>query len=280
MVTLPAGSMTMGSTPEEAEREGIPAEYAPWERPAHAVTFARPFAIARTEITRAQYAAFAQATATPPGDGCSVWDINGNKWDKQVNKNWRDPGYPQTDQHPAVCISWSDAKAYAAWLSGRTGHRYQLQSEAQFEYAARGGQSEPRFWGTRREAACLHANVRDRSGARALTTPEMSANASSMHNCDDDYGFSAPVASFKPNPYGLYDIIGNAVEWTADCANDNYRNAPADGSAWISGDCSARLERGGSWIAWPWVARANRRHWTPVENRLNMLGFRVVRSVD
>jgi formylglycine-generating enzyme required for sulfatase activity len=206
--------------------------------------------------------------------------VAANKWDKQPDKNWMNPGYQQNDNHPAVCISWSDATAYAAWLSGKTGKRYQLQSEAQFEYAARGGQSEPRFWGQSRDEACQYANVRDRSGAAALSTPEMSANPASVHNCDDGYGFSAPVASFKPNFYGLFDIIGNAVEWTADCANDHYRGAPADGSAWISGNCSARLERGGSWIAWPWVARANRRHWTPAENRLNMLGFRIVRVVD
>jgi formylglycine-generating enzyme required for sulfatase activity len=148
-----------------------------------------------------------------------------------------------------VCVSWDDAKAYVAWLSEKTKKAFRLATEAEWEYAARGGGQGARPWGNDPNRACDYANVADKSfKSKYLTT--------TIHDCDDGFIYTAPVGSKKPNAFGLYDMMGNAWEWNEDCWYANYDGAPKDGSAWTAGDCSQRVSRGGSWGSRPRFVRS------------------------
>ena len=193
MVQVPAGSFTMGSASGDAS-----------ERPSHKVTLAKPFALGMYEVTVAEWRACIR------GGGCS--DI---------------PGMASaSDRTPAHNLHWQDAAAYTAWLSARTGHRYRLPSEAEWEYAAAARTGGRFWWG-------------DAAGV---------ANAN-CQTCGGDYqrAMPAPVGSFRPNPFGLHDMNGSIAEWVADCWNSTYKGAPSDGGAWLQGDCRKRVLRGGSW---------------------------------
>ena len=130
-------------------------------------------------------------------------------------------------RRPVINVSWKDAAAYAEWLSEQTGKRYRLPSEAEWEYAARAGTTTAYWWGN-----------------------EIGQNRANCDGCGSqwDNKQTAPVGSFKPNAFGLYDTAGNVWEWVQDCWNENYAGAPTDGSAWEEGDCSQRVLRGGAWF--------------------------------
>jgi formylglycine-generating enzyme required for sulfatase activity len=190
-----------------------------------------------------------------------------------AGKSWRDPGFKQGAAHPAVCLSWNDAQAYAAWQSKRSGKTYRLPSEAEWEYAARAGTSTSRYWGEDPKQACKFANVADRNlRAKYPNFP--------IHDCDDRHAATAPVGSFLPNALGLYDMLGNVWEWTQDCWSEGYAGAPRDGSAWLEGDCGRRVVRGGSWIDGPGFARAAFRSGDLPGDRGDNQGFRLARTID
>ncbi|HIP52497.1 MAG TPA: hypothetical protein EYH03_00600, partial [Chromatiales bacterium] len=157
---------------------------------------------------------------------------------------------------PVVNVSWEDAVAYTEWLSEQSGHQYRLPSEAQWEYAASGG-SQSRFWwgdnAGRARAVC------DGCGSRW------------------DGASTAPVGSFEANPFGLHDVAGNVMEWTADCFNPGYEGAPADGSPWLQGDCQQRVVRGGAFSTPPERMRSSGRQAFSAGSGFRMIGFRVVR---
>jgi formylglycine-generating enzyme required for sulfatase activity len=158
---------------------------------------------------------------------------------------------------PAVNVTWDDAETYAKWLSKMTGHTYRLLTESEWEYAARGGTSTAYWWGNdlgSGNAACLGCGSKwDNKGP-------------------------APVGSFKPNPFGLYDMTGNVWQWIQDCYHPTYNGAPTDGSAWISGgDCTLRVNRGGSWITKGETTRVAYRADYDETNRNFSRGIRVVR---
>ena len=209
MVRIPSGNFLMGSPHSVTQAEKVPLKRAKRERPVHRVHIAA-FALGRYEVTRRQYAAFVAASGYRKPGGCKYW--TGEKFEIADDKDWRDPGYPQRDDHPAVCISWDDAKTYVAWLAARTGKPYRLPSEAEWEYAARANTGTPRFWGTDPASACTHANVFDLKGAENGAFPTMTP-----HNCNDGFLQTAPVGSFRANAFGLHDTAGNAWEWTEDC---------------------------------------------------------------
>jgi len=239
------------------------------EGPQHRVSIIRNFAAGRFHLTRGQFAAFVSETSHNSGDKCYVW--NGQKFEEQAGKGWRDPGFAQTDSDPVVCVNWDDAKAYAAWLARKTGKGYRLLTEAEWEYAARAGTSGRRYWGENDSESCRYANVADASAKGAY-------NFSNTFSCTDGYAATAPVGRFQPNSFGLYDMLGNAWQWTEDCGNDNYNGAPTEGSAWTSGNCGQRVLRGGSWGGTPQVMRAayRSRYNSGVRNNLN--GFRIART--
>jgi formylglycine-generating enzyme required for sulfatase activity len=163
-------------------------------------------------------------------------------------------------KHPVVDVTWRDAQAYADWLSSQTGRGYRLPSEAEWEYAARAGSSSPYWWG------------RNVDSGRAV-----------CFECGSqwDNRSTAPVASFAPNPFGLYDTSGNAMEWVADCYHANYVAAPSDGRAWIvPGACRYRVARGGAFNKPARSMRNAARHRFASDTRLNMLGIRVARDPE
>ena len=172
-----------------------------------------------------------------------------------------------------LCVSWNDARAYAQWLSRKTGKRYRLPTEAEWEYAARAGTTTSRYWGDDPAQACRYANVADQSRLQTWGFGQ-------KHDCTDGHYFTAPAGGHAPNRFGLYDMIGNVWEWTEDCWNASYAGAPVDGSAWLAGDCAQRVERGGSWSTVPRFARSGARHKNSADYRDNLTGFRVGRNLE
>ena len=138
-------------------------------------------------------------------------------------------------KRPVINVSWNDAQAYISWLKRKTGRNYHLLSEAQREYVTRAGTNSPFWWGS------------------TISPSQANYDAGSHHKFNYQ---TAPVNSFQPNPWGLYQVHGNGWEWTEDCWNESYDGAPTDGSAWTSGDCNSRVVRGGSWEAQPRYLRS------------------------
>ena len=164
----------------------------------------------------------------------------------------------QAGSHPAVCISWEDAKAYVAWLSRKTGKGYRLLSEAEWEYVARAGTTTRYFFGNDEKDTFGYANGDGKC---------------------DGYAYSSPVGKFAQNGFGLYDMHGNAWQWVGDCWHDSYTWAPSDGAAWTSGDCRERVLRGGSWGNSPGDLRSALRYRYLTLVRYNINGFRLGRTL-
>jgi formylglycine-generating enzyme required for sulfatase activity len=179
--------------------------------------------------------------------------------DKGIGCDWRKPGFQQTGSNPVVCVTWDDAKAYAAWVAKKTGKGYRLLNEAEWEYAARAGTTTRYFFGNEEKDIC-------RYGIGFL----------SCNGCC----WTSPAGHFAPNAFGLYDMHGNAWQWVEDCWHDTYAGAPTDGTAWTSDDCSHRARRGGSFSSGPRSLRSAVRSRTPTDNQnLNDGGFRLARTL-
>ncbi len=239
MVVVPAGEFVMGSPDSEAERGKD-------EGPQHPVRIARSFAVGRYEV------AFGEWDACVAAGGCGGYRPDDNGWGR--------------GRRPVINVSWHDAEGYVRWLSRATGKSYRLLSEAEWEYAARGGTTTP-FW-TGATISTAQANYNGTyvygSGVkgeyRRRTVPV------------DDPGFPA-------NPFGLYHVLGNVCEWVADCYHGSYEGAPVDGSPWDADNCRARVLRGGSWGNYPGFLRSAQRYWyAPVVGYYDT-GFRVARML-
>jgi len=261
MVAIPSGNFAMGSSGSEAGRDNN-------EGPVHQVKVTA-FAMGKTEITKGQFAEFVKETKYSAGEKC--WTYERGKFEER-NGNWRKLGYPQDDKHPVSCINWNDAKAYAKWLSRKTGKKYRLPTEAEWEYAARGNTVSARYWGDNPDEACAYANGADKT-AQALIE---GATSWSAHNCTDGFPYTAPVGSFKANAFGLKDMLGNVWEWIEDNYHDSYDGAPTDGSAW-RGDSAKRVLRGGSWNNSPRDVRSAIRNNNQPTLRFSIFGFRIAR---
>jgi formylglycine-generating enzyme required for sulfatase activity len=240
LAQVPPGRFDMGSSGKETVEQGADARRVANERPVHAVRIERGFGLGIREVTRGEFARFVAETRRDVS-GCSNWENDG--WAFHPELNWRNPGFAQTDEHPVVCVSWNDAQAYIAWLNARTGERYRLPTEAEWEYAARAGATGQHHW-TDDAAACRHANGADFAAATADGLPR---RAGVIFECDDGFAHTAPAGRFPPNAFGLHDMLGNVWEWVADCYAPGYEGAPTDGSARTGGDCGNRVLRGGSW---------------------------------
>ena len=201
----------MGAEDAEGLAWGMPEALAANERPVAAITIAHSYAIGRTEVTRAQFAEFVEETGFTTMKGCSHLTDWG--WQMQPEFTWRDNSIGDSDDHPAPCLRRAEILAYLDWLSVRTGHAYRLPSEAEWEYAARANSKFAAFWGEDWTQACAFQNGADRSFAEVAADIPYDQFA----DCDDGYAFTAPVASFEPNAFGLYDVAGNVSELTADC---------------------------------------------------------------
>ena len=265
MVVLPVRSFRMGSPDGEAGRASD-------EGPVREVTINRAFAIARHEITLKQYKAFLDATGHPVGGDCITDRRNPFDWRPDATTTVLDPGYVQADDHPSVCVSWYDAEAFIGWLNTRTGGGYRMPSEAEWEYAARAGADTPYYWGSDVNAGCDYMNGTDEVAREKYPKTE-------FMRCRDGALNTAPIGSYRPNAFDLYDMTGNVGEWTASCATSDYSQLGPNGEDG-PGDCTKRMVRGGSWGTIPRQQRlAERIRYAPTD-RDDSIGIRVVRELD
>lgn len=267
MIALPGGVFEMGDTAGDGGAD---------ERPAHPVRIA-PFRLAGTEVTVGQYRLFVEATGYQTDaerdaggkPGCAVIDIGMPAPAYRAGTNWRSPGFEQTEQYPVVCLSFADVQAFVEWLGAATGRGFRLPTEAEWEYAARAGSAAAFPWGGNPADGCAFANGADE-------TPDASGRAWPQRlDCRDGFTHAAPVGSFRPNAFGLRDMIGNAWEWTADCYHADYAGAPADGRAWAEPSCAKRSIRGGGWPYPASFLRSANRGGSSATLRANDRGFRL-----
>jgi formylglycine-generating enzyme required for sulfatase activity len=232
MVVVPAGSFKMGSLATDKDAYTN-------ELPQHNVTIAKPFAVSKYELT------FADWDACVAAGGCNGYKPNDNGWGR--------------GQQPVIEVNRGDAEQYVAWLSEVTGKPYRLLTEAEYEYAARGGTTTAYPWGD-----------------------DIGKNNANCNGCGSqwDNKQTAPVGSFAANGFGLYDMVGNIWEWVADCYHEQYDGAPADGSAWTSGNCTNSVLRGGSWSITPDYIHSAIRDWDTTIGRNGNLGFRLGRTLS
>jgi formylglycine-generating enzyme required for sulfatase activity len=223
MVLIPGGQFQMGDARPEARKTDVPV---------HRV-MVRPFKLSKIEVTFAQYDVFARATGRVLPDDAGMG----------------------RGQHPVIHVTWDDANAFASWVSARTGLKFRLPSESEWEYAARAGVTTLYPWGNEFDPRRANGNV---SG--------------------DGWQSTAPVGSYTPNAFALFDMAGNVWEWTADCATYHYINAPADGSARLDGDCELHAVRGGSWYSDAEYLRVFARNWDENSVQLIDLGFRIAQD--
>jgi formylglycine-generating enzyme required for sulfatase activity len=201
MVWIPGGRFKMGDIQGGGSSD---------EKPVHWVSV-NQFAMGKYELTVGEFRRFVKATDyktdAEKGEGCYVDKEGKGSWGYVKEANWRNPYFSQNNNHPVTCISWNDASAYAQWLSRQTGQHYRLPTEAEWEYAARAGTTTARYWGNNPDEACRYANVADK-------TFKQKYSGWIIHICTDGYVYTAPVGRFKPNAFGLFDMIGNLWEWT------------------------------------------------------------------
>lgn len=276
MTVAPAGSFPMGAPSPNGSPSPDRENHKKNERPIRNVRIAQPFAVGVYEVTVAEFGRFVDETGHSTGSFCRTFAAGewGSIWNPKDGLTWRNAFLGQNGSHPVACVSWDDARAYADWLSRRTGKRYRLLSEAEWEYAARAGTSSWRYWGDDESDQCAYANGADQSAHR-----EYPGWSWSMASCDDGHARAAPVGSYRANPWGLHDVLGNVWEWVQDCNQQSYQGAPVDGSAWEHGDCSRRGLRGGSWGSSPWYLRSVDRNQVGTGNRNVISGFRVARTL-
>jgi formylglycine-generating enzyme required for sulfatase activity len=267
MVPIPGGSFLMGDVTHDGERD---------ELPVRRVTL-NAFRLSRFETTVGEFRAFADATGYRSDaernangrQGCVTLEAGVAGPGYRPGASWREPGFPQSDRHPVVCVSFADAQAFISWLNEATHRRFRLPTESEWERAARAGTQTTYPWGADPGAACAYANGADETpGPAGQRWPQRLP-------CADGYFNTAPVGSFRANRFGLHDMIGNAWEWVADCYRDSLDGAPSDGSAVLFEGCSRRAVRGGAW-PYPaqWLRSANRGG-SNAELRANDRGFRL-----
>jgi sulfatase modifying factor 1 len=269
MANIPAGCFFMGSPPSEAGRDA--------DEQQHKVCVAA-FEIGRHEITLEQFAVFVRETNyrtdaennTDNSLGCYSEGAD-QGWFYVAGRDWRNPGFSQSSDHPVVCVSWLDAYAFIDWLNAKTGSNYRLPTEAEWEYAARGNNPGAQFWGDSPRLACTYANVADQTSFKKYP-------AFVPHECDDGYVYTAPIGRFQPNPFGLYDILGNVSEWVCSYYKAVY-NDTEQTCARVS-NRGLRTNRGGAWMTKPeWVRSAVRARLRP-QGRADSVGFRLARDLN
>lgn len=258
MVTVPAGSYQMG--------KNIDYGYGDMDGPTHTVKLARPFALSRNEVTLAEYRAFIRETRYVPERKCNVYKKDA-KWYIDPERDWDDPGFEQPDNHPVVCVSWRDTQAYIKWLNGKTGRQYRLPSEAEWEYVA----ALADLGNSRTGGGVTHENAN-------IGKPQCCGGETGGH---DTWTHTAPVGSFTADKFGLNDIRGNVWEWQADCYEQDYLDAPLNGSARQS--CSAtgyHVVRGASYGDGGEYLSERLRLRGTADHGYFTVGFRLAESLD
>ncbi len=251
LVIMPAGTYLMGSPPYEPERF-------PNEGPQHSVTI-NAFAVGRSAVTFDEYDRFCDAT--------------GAKY--SFDENWG------RGDRPAIHVSWTNAAAYCCWLTEQTGCHYRLPTESEWEYAARASTMTPFWTGT-----CVNTEQANYNGNRDYGGQAGGWLKSKVSGCGAKTGVfqkqTMPIGSYPGNPWGLFEVMGNVLEWTQDCWHETYLGAPDNGAAFEGnglGNRISRVVRGGSWMNAPGSLRSAKRFWYPESAADKALGFRVVREI-
>ena len=262
MLLIAGGTLSMGCA---TGWDDVPGGCRPTEFPSHSVNI-KTFEMGQHEVTVGQFSKFVEETqyktdAEKQGKGCVHQDMNaaGHPFVMNSRLKWSQTGFDQNEHYPVTCVSWNDAQEYIAWLSSETKTKYRLPTEAEWEYAARGGKSTAYFWGS--------------------SASHDQANFSSVGG-QDKWLFTSPVGSFPANKFALQDTAGNVWEWVQDCWHKTYHKAPKDGSAWESkcDDSNARVRRGGAWDGNVTGIRSAIRSSGGKFDRSNLYGFRVARD--
>ena len=266
MIELPGGTFQMGSEAGDAD-----------EAPIRTVVVA-PFAIGTFEVTVQEFRAFAQDTGLYQMMGCRYYDGATRLGD--TNRKWDAPGFDQAEDFPVVCVSWDEAVAYTKWLSAESGDAFRLPTEAEWEYAARAGQTGENPW-AREAGACGFMNASDQARVTAIKMGKFGQSRSDPpsafagFDCNDGWVFTAPVGSYAPNSFGLHDMLGNAWEMTTGC----FKYAQLDDGS-DSNFCLRRAPRGGSWLLGPGYLRYANRGSIQHDHRNFTIGFRVAKSLE
>jgi formylglycine-generating enzyme required for sulfatase activity len=285
LVRIPAGEFLMGgSEPAEelckafASYDRKPEEFND-EYPQHKVRITKPFFLGRTEVTIGQFRRFAANTdykTTAETDGKGGWGYDpatGICSGRDPKFNWRDAGFPQTDEHPVLNVSWYDATAFCEWLSRKEGKTYRMPSEAEWEYACRAGTTTRYFHGNEPADLPKVAQLMN-----ATTDKKYADVQSQVHFLKPGESLTAKVGSYQPNPWGLYDMLGNVWEWTGDWyGEDYYAHSPLADPLGMD-DANVKVRRGGAWNTFPLYSRPSYRNWNSRSTRCINLGFRVVRE--
>jgi eukaryotic-like serine/threonine-protein kinase len=284
LVLIPPGKFIMGSSAENIERAiNLKLAWPPpdhvfqikAEGPQHEVEITRPFYMGAHEVTLGQFRAFVKDTGYKIDKGAQRFLPDG-RWTRDADPaiTWQTPGFEQTDDHPVVCVNWNDANAFCNWLSKKEGKQYGLPTEAQWEYACRATTTTQYSSGDSDASLRGHANIADES----LKT-HFAKNSDPVRWAapwTDPYPFTAPVGSFKPNRFGLYDMHGNVWEWCADPFDPNFYQSSPTQDPIVLGGGEQRMLRGGSWDFAPSHCRSAGRFPHLLSCRHNNFGFRVV----
>ncbi|MCP4656475.1 MAG: formylglycine-generating enzyme family protein [bacterium] len=250
LVLIPAGVFTMGSPDDVGEKN---------EHPQHEVTISQPFYMGKYPVTVGEFRQFAEAAGylTEGERGEGSWVMVDKEWQRKADASWKNPGFPQTDEDPVVCVSWNDAGAFVAWLSEKEAKTYRLPTEAEFEYALRAGTDTAFFFGEDPEEYSKYGWIQTDSNPSGYPTQ--------------------PVGMKLPNPWGLYDMIGNAWQWTGDWFDEGYyaSSPAADPPGPPEGDY--RVDRGGMGDAEG--ARSALRDMLPPSSDYSNQTFRIVLTI-
>lgn len=297
LALIPAGDFEMGSAESAATLAKAYPQYElsrllalQDEAPVHKVRITQPFYFGQYEVTVDQFERFLKASGYKPeseADETGGYGYNPHYVPEKSERgdasfegrsskySWRQPGFKQAGDHPVVNVTWNDAVAMSKWLSQKEGRRYRLPTEAEWEYAARAGAQTRYHSGNDPESLLRIANTFDVEAQ--VNWPQWKAYATAGH---DGFMFTAPVGSYAPNAFELYDMHGNVWEWCRDWYDESYyANSPVnDPPGPASG--IVRVRRGGSWHTWPLYARSSYRNWNTSETRYPLVGFRLVLEID
>ena len=292
LVRIPAGEFMMGS----AESPSVLAQAFPGyeperftqlqdEAPVHRVRISHAFYLGQHEVTVGQFRRFLAASGYVPqsvADGTGGFGYSADHVTRrQPNQDafagrdpkysWQNPGFMQGDDEPVVNVSWHDAQALARWLSQTEKRTYRLPTEAEWEYACRAGTTTRYPHGNDPAKLAQAANVFD-----AAAAPHWPLWADRAVKASDGFAFTAPVGSLAPNAFGLYDMLGNVWEWTADWHEDDYYAHSPEVDPPGPAEGTVRVRRGGSWHTWAFYARCSYRNWNAASTRYTLVGIRLL----
>lgn len=267
---IPAGSYLMGASPADGISTCRPSEF-----PQRPVRITHAFLMGRHEVTVGQFRRFVEATGyrtevERTRAGANSLDLDTGAVVQRADCVWHNPGFPQTDEHPVVCVSQLDAIAFCAWLSETEGRRYRLPTEAEWEYACRAGTKTRFSTGNSNHSLQGAANLGDESLRTRFS------GAWGAANWRDGHTFTAPVGSYRPNAFHLYDMHGNAGEWCADWFTEDYAALQVDENSLVPTSGAWPVVRGGSWFNTPSSCRSSGRHDDIPTAPSTTNGFRVV----